>query len=403
MMFSQIVNTPKNPILYSFIFMWSILFQQSVLAQESTQKKKNGHIKRNNFRTIEVRGQSGAHIYGGESLTDAVSAGYGAFEVRYGWQSNDTTKWNKYYGYPSYGIGYYTGFLGDPLLFGNPNAIYGFINFPLSAPNKKNSFEISPALGVTYNLNPYDPENNPLNDAIGSKINVYFNVNFGFAYRITREMDLTYGVSFSHFSNGRSNIPNLGLNMLGLYLGLRYHYNANQGTLDKDRFTTNVLPARYKIPNRTPMEHFKRQSINVYAAVGSVEASDPNNEGKNNRYMPFSVTLDYQYQWRIMHALTLGMDYFYDPSMEVKFPDEPSKYNMVGIHAGYRYSFWRLAILLQIGTYIENKERKNNIFVRPTFQYHITDKIYAQVGLKTRGPGSADWIEFGIGFTPIKW
>ncbi len=357
------------------------------------------------FRTIQLSGHSGAHLYGGEGLDEETVSKYGAFELRYAWQNSNPESWASQYGYPSYGVGYYSGFLGDPQIFGSPNAIFGFINFPISKPLKRNAFKIEPALGLTYNLEPYNSETNPTNDAIGSRLAVYFNLNFGWNYKWTKEMDIAYGIDFTHFSNGRSNTPNWGLNMFGLNLGLRYHYNADEHKIDKDTYAPRVLPARYLRPERklnTKVED--NQSINIYLAVGSVEnyPETPDDSFNDKRYTTFSAVLDYQHKFNNMHGVTAGVDFFYDGSLEDRFPDDESQEYLAGIHGGYDFMFYRFTFAAHVGTYLTDNRGKESYFTRVALRYDIFDWSYAQVGLKTDG-FAADWVEFGIGFRPFKW
>ncbi len=50
------------------------------------------------FRTIQISGHGGGHLYSGQSLTSKL-AGYGGITARYGWQSKDDEIWGPY-GYP---------------------------------------------------------------------------------------------------------------------------------------------------------------------------------------------------------------------------------------------------------------------------------------------------------------
>ena len=43
---------------------------------------------------------------------------------------------------------------------------------------------------------------------MGSKINAFLNVNFFLRWMLTRELDLTFGPTLTHFSNGNTKIPN---------------------------------------------------------------------------------------------------------------------------------------------------------------------------------------------------
>ena len=369
-----------------------LIMTNGLLAQEN----QNG-----NFKSISIRALSGAHLYSGEGLVEKVSYGYGALDLRFAWQTSVDNQWAKDTGFASYGAGFYTASVGDPKIFGNPTAIYGFANFFLSNPNKRNAFEISPALGLTYHLEPYNAETNPLQDAIGSRMAVYFNVNFGAAFHLNRETDLLYGIDFTHYSNGRTFTPNYGLNLFGLNLGMRYHFNREQNKLDPDLYTTNVLPARYKRPERPSTEKNDfRQSIDLYAGIGTVQ--NYADQGTQIRYGTFSGVLDYRRYFNRMHGFTAGLDLFFDNSLAESYEDVNDRY-LLGIHGGYDLMFWKFDIRVQVGTYISNDRGKGGFFMRPALQYEISKGFFAQVGLKTKNGAAADWIEFGVGWKPFKW
>ena len=352
------------------------------------------------FRTVEVRYHAGGHLYSGETLNSKVESGYGALEARFAWQSKDPEIWGKF-GYPSYGIGVYSGFIGDPDVFGNPNAIYSFITFPISRPTRRNVFSIEPALGLTYNLEPFDAENNPLNDAIGARMAVYFNLNFGWAYRWTREMDITYGIDLSHFSNGRSFTPNYGLNMFGINVGLRYHYNADANYSKTDPYQTPGLQARYRRGPKLPDEKIlKNESLNLYLALGTVQNEE--DAGTDTRFSTYSIVLDYQHKFNTMHSVSGGIDFFVDNSLEESYPQGDGKTTLLGVHAGYDFMFYRFTILLHGGTYLTDRLGKSDLFLRPAIRYDFAKWAYAQIGLKTIGY-AADWVEFGIGLRPFRW
>lgn len=386
----------RNIILVILLFLpIGLLAQNPIYSKMGDPANNEGR-----FRTLEIRGHSGGHMYSGNTLTSKLESGYGAVEVRYAWQSKDEEIWGKY-GYPSYGVGFYAGFIGDPEIFGNPNALFGFMNFPISRPTRRNQFNIEPSLGLTYSLQPFDPENNPLNDAIGARMAVYFNLNFGWAYQWTPEMDITYGIDFTHFSNGRTFTPNYGLNMFGINVGLRYHYNADQHRVEKGMYPDRRLQSRYLRKQKSPNEKVdKNQSLNVYAALGTVQNLD--DAGTDTRFGTFSLVLDYQYKFNNMHSVSAGVDYFVDNSLKESYPEGNGQTNLIGVHAGYDFMFWRFTVLLHGGTYVTDNLGKNALFLRPAIRYDINKWAFAQVGLKTIG-AAADWVEFGIGFRPFRW
>lgn len=372
----------------------SISTESNVVWHSDSIRKENVR-----YKYFELKTHGGFHIYTGENLDNVLKQGYGSLEARVGWFPKKADEWSKYYGNPSYGVGFYSGLVGDPDVLGKPNALYGFINFPLSKPGKRNLLEISPSLGLTYNLRPFNEIENPNNDAIGSKIAVYFNVHFGAVYQMNREMDLIYGFDFSHFSNGRSNVPNHGLNMFGLNVGFRYHYNRAHRWDSSSIYLDDPLPARFKPNTKTPNTAVKQSHINFYAAGGIVQNDE--DIGTYKYYPTFSVVGEYQHQFSTMHGITVGVDYFRDESLKPNYSS--SQRNLIGVHAGYDFTFWKMAIRMQAGTYLTDDRGKGSFFLRPALQYQFSKKVYAQVGLKTLAGAAADWIEFGLGFKLFKW
>lgn len=356
--------------------------------------------EKNKFKFIELKGQFGAFLKSKNKLTanGLLDNGYGGITVKLGWQPTDPEGWASRYSYPSYGIGFYTGFLNNAEVFGNPNALYGFIRFPFSNPERRNIFAIEPSLGLTYKFKPYDSEENPLNEAIGARAAVYFNLNFGFTYKWTREVDILYGLDFTHFSNGSTYKPNNGLNLYGFNLGMRYNYNRTQLLENNDPYTTEVLPARFKRPLRSATDLTSGKAISVYFAGGLAQNDDL--IGRDIVMGTFTAVVDYEHYFNERHSVAGGLDLFYDN----RFRDRKASDRwLTGIHAGYAFSFFKFDVKMQIGTYLGDDKGKGAFFMRPALRYHISKNLFAQIGLKTLDGGSADYIEYGIGFKPFSW
>ncbi|WP_224484436.1 acyloxyacyl hydrolase [Robertkochia aurantiaca] len=392
--------TPKAII--EFHFRSSVLFLIFLLAGfQLSDIYAQSESETGRYKSISIKGLSGAHLYTGQDLLEKINYGYGALDIRFAWHPHKDNQWTRDTGYASYGFGYYTSTIGDPQVFGNPHALYAFANFFLSKPYRRNVLEISPALGLTYNLEPFDEQSNPLNDAIGARMAVYFNVSFGAAYKLNREIDLLYGIDFTHYSNGRTYTPNYGLNLFGLNLGMRYHFNQEQRDLDRDPYTTNVVPSRFQRPERpASLPYDFDHSVDIYAAAGTVQ--NYIDQGTDLRYGTFSGVIDYRRYFNRMHGLTLGVDLFYDASLVESFPDSADHY-LIGVHGGYDFMFWKFDIRVQVGTYLTDNREKGTLFIRPALQYEISKSLFAQFGLKTRNGAGADWIEVGFGWKPFKW
>ncbi|MDG5800689.1 acyloxyacyl hydrolase [Marinilabiliaceae bacterium ANBcel2] len=346
------------------------------------------------FRFIEIRGHTGSHLYTGDELSEVLGNGYGALQVRYGWQSNNPESWQSSYLYPLYGFGWYSGFIGNPDHLGTPGALYGFISFPLFK-HDRHQMVIEPAAGISYDLKPYDESSNVINDAIGSRFNVYFNLNIGAVYRLNREIDLVYGLDITHFSNGRKFRPNSGLNMVGPNVGLRYHFNARQSDIDDSRHPERILEVRPRLDYYRSAEPLNYGEFLVYGAAGVVQNDE--DKGTNKQYLTLSSFLEYNYKLNSKSGFALGLNAFYDRSLKAYYPNR--RHTFYGVHTGYDLMFWRLALRMQFGTYLHNRAHdfKGYYFFRPSLKFDICERLFMQVGLKTRDGFKADWVEYGIG------
>jgi hypothetical protein len=63
-------------------------------------------------------------------------------------------------------------------------------------------------------------------DGFGSNINAYIDLGFKLRYALSNRISLTAGVNFSHFSNGNTDYPNPGVNVLWGRLGLAWNLGA---------------------------------------------------------------------------------------------------------------------------------------------------------------------------------
>ena len=103
-------------------------------------------------------------------------------------------------------------------------AVYLFQGARIARLAPRLTFDYEWNFGLSFGWKPYDSDTNPSNIMMGSKVNAYLNVDFLFKWRIMREVDLTAGISLTHFSNGNTKYPNAGLNTVGGRAGLSYNF-----------------------------------------------------------------------------------------------------------------------------------------------------------------------------------
>ena len=147
--------------------------------------------------------------------------------LKYSFQSHQNTYIDRIFGgaYQGIGLAYFT--FGEKKALGNPIALYLFQGARLAQFDSRISFNYEWNFGLSAGWKPHDFETNSYNKIIGSKVNAYINTNFYLNWILSRKLDLTTGVTLTHFSNGNTQFPNVGLNSVGLKAGLVYNFNRN--------------------------------------------------------------------------------------------------------------------------------------------------------------------------------
>ena len=147
-----------------------------------------------------------------------------AAHLKYSFQFRPGSYADRIYGgvYQGIGAAYYD--FANPLELGNPVAIYLFQGARIARLSRRLSLNYEWNFGLSFGWKPYDRENNALNTMMGSRLNALLNVSFYLRWMLTHELDLTFGPTLTHFSNGNTTIPNAGLNSAGLQAGLRLFY-----------------------------------------------------------------------------------------------------------------------------------------------------------------------------------
>ena len=133
--------------------------------------------------------------------------------------------------YQGFGIAYYD--FANPQELGNPVAAYLFQGARIARLSRRLSLDYEWNFGLSFGWKPYDRDDNRLNTMMGSKINAFLNVNFFLRWMLTRELDLTFGPTLTHFSNGNTKFPNAGVNTTGAKIGLVYNFNREEADLTK--------------------------------------------------------------------------------------------------------------------------------------------------------------------------
>jgi hypothetical protein len=265
-----------------------------------------------------------------------------------------------------------------------------FINFPLyKHKNLTAGFRL--ALGLGYLTKPFDRINNYKNLAIGSHYNAAVNLMFEARYRLNYYISITGGISLQHFSNGSLKLPNYGLNLPLLNLGVALRPFKENQNID-DRFYAPTEPYEAII--------YKSMEFNVGALVGYKNMKAV--YGKN--FTVFHVFENTFFRISKKSKVGFGLDFSYDLShiriLESNGDTVDNKFKIIrpGINGAYQLVMSRVGLIFNLGFYLAGLEKSNGpLYEKFAFQYNFTKDFFTTVMLKVHW-GRADYIGFGLGY-----
>lgn len=402
-------------LLYTLFLVFILISLQAQEFSEFTPKQYNKDTNYGSFNYVHLMYFKGDHLTYPEGFEDAFANGYNALELKMGWQSTGRQDWQQRHKYPVYGLGVFVSSLGDSdadSLVGAPNGVFFYYGEPLVRFWRFTAF-FDMGIGLSYDFNPYDAENNPTNDVIGSRVNLYFNGNMYLMYKLSERYDLTLGANFFHFSDGRTNTPQRGINLAGLNVGVKYNFNpmTNYAKHSNSTYQPQIRPTYISTP-KPPIDRYGE--LQFMASIGTVE-TEPG-EAKTaegvydttslqKRYTTSTLSIDYTYLTLRKLKLQVGLDGMFDGSLENSIEGiAPQDVDfggkaMLGYHFGFQYLIERFAFYYALGFYAyKETEQRGNWYMRAGGRIGITPKIDAHVALKTRNGGIADWIEWGLAY-----
>lgn len=355
----------------SIVLFFLINFNQNTLAQDSTFGRWMMDV-RINYGFIIAHRPTVVH------LQDAHVFGIEAELFR---TTNGEKDWEQAYNRPLTGIGFQYWNLGNDKELGNAYTLFPQILFPLNhSPHLRFSTRI--ACGLGYIEKTFDRLENHKNVATSTHINCM--ISFGLYARtlVKKKTQIVTGIEFTHMSNGGFKVPNLGLNIPTLNLGVSHFFGQR----------TPVYPERKVKENRST-------SINMLVAGGIKEITPPG--GK--KYGAFTITSTLSRSLGIKSSIGIGLDVFYDPSIETQLKgDSVAVPNFTysirsGIHLSYELKVQKLSMLFENGYYFyTHLPDDGNIYTRLCLRYHFTEKYFVLLNLKSHF-GKADYFEYGIG------
>jgi len=319
-----------------------------------------------------------------------------AFDFKIGVQTSGKKSWQQYWGYPTYGIGFYTAFFGAADTLGKPSALYLFYGGPIKRWKKLGVFyELS--LGIAYDFVKYNPVTNPKNEIIGSNINAYLSPRIYLQSQINKRLDASIGLALTHFSNGNTRTPNRGVNIYGPNIALKYNINP-VNIFSRKNASLYKPPIRPEFVKKERPSVKKMNFLHLFVAGGGKTTSRQLYDGPT--YFVGTIAADYTRQYSHIARWGAGIDLFYDSSLREEFVSTQNvlieNLTQFGVHLSNELLISRVHFITQFGYYLYNRAFKGSWYIRVNLRVLITDSFGLQGGLKTLNGGKADFIECGI-------
>lgn len=333
-----------------------------------------------------------------------------AGEFRFGTKLNGSKPWHKSYRYAEIGLSVSFGSIGNAKVLGNFFSVIPELAIPLK---QRKIFSISSTLGMgaAYFDKPYDQVKNPENVVIGSHFTFCAIAGFNFAFKLRENISLCVRPVVYHSSNSHSNLPNVGMNLPVISLGLKYAPSYS----DEVRKADEV------------QEWDKKIHVNTRIGLAYNEQGGSTGPTDGPKYPIYLASAFFSKKVSIANKIQTGIEGWYNTGVydyitsQDFFNDDQKKKSMAIVwFFGHEFLMGHFSVVTQGGIYLYNPfykekikrenvtlliEKMKTIFpARIGLQYYLFDEttrngknLFVGIYIKTN-LGQADFLDMGIGY-----
>ncbi len=142
-------------------------------------------------------------------------------EINIGQQCSGNKKWHQLYGYPTAGVAFIYGIMGNDDIIGRSFTILPNLSFTTKK-YRRWGFQWKVGMGFAFFSKKYDRVTNPDNRLIGTTMTNMAMGSVDFRYDISKYYTILLGVSGIHYSDAHYQLPNIGINFPAVNLSLKY-------------------------------------------------------------------------------------------------------------------------------------------------------------------------------------
>lgn len=269
----------------------------------------------------------------------------------------------------------------------------GTVDIPLFR-KKRSALHYSFGTGLAYLTKPFDRLDNFKNNAIGGHWNNSVDMKLDYEHQLGSKLKLHLGFGLAHYSNGARRLPNLGLNIPLLYLGISPY----RGSHDEEFF-------KYL---KTQDKSKRKWGFGVHLQYTQIEIRLPG--GPN--FPTYVAAFEVNYQPSKIIRWSLGYQYDYNSSIAefglqtTDFKNQREAFVGASRHSvtiGNDFLFGPWSMQLKLGVYTNRKTsflipRPYYFMLSPryTFNYQSEGaKFYTGLNVKSH-LFVAEYISWGV-------
>lgn len=308
-------------------------------------------------------------------------------------QTTGNKDWQTRRNCPLWGLGItYTNY-GIDSVYGQCIGIYPAWELPI-VKREKLEWTCRFGYGIGYITKRFErqPSWDTVNNLIGSHINNFTMFTTQLRYKLSHQIHIHCGFNFTHISNGSFRLPNLGINMYGGHIGVRY-------------FPVTDNPTRQ---GTTPPTLSNRWMVQARVGMGMVEY----NNVDGPRYPVYTATVYTSKRYGSRNKILAGIDYSYFTSVqsflrnnEIATGNEAAESWEGVIFIGHEFVIGRIGVIAQLGVPFKHESiNKDKTVQKLGYSYYIVQqergvlKELSLNGFIKSNNLEASHLEFGLGF-----
>lgn len=294
-------------------------------------------------------------------------------------------RWHHENNFPDIGISFNFIDFANPKQLGRCYALSPFIEIPLNKKVRASRPVLRICWGFSYLTKRFDINDNPKNIAIASHLNTFVQWKLFWHINLSKKLRLEPGLSFAHASNGRSQVPNLGLNVVSLNLGMTFKF-------EKHPVVSTLLDSGSVWPSK--------HEIIIWDAVGFNEHEPPGGP----KYFCNTFGVNYYYNVRNTSKWGGGFDISYDTQNKYHLETSGHPSNtwtdvlQLGVKVCYAYNVGRISFPIEMGYYAISKPKEDGpLFHRIGIRHYCKNGLILNFTMKSHWAVAAHF-DYGVGY-----